>query len=147
MDIFSKGPWGAPTLLLLVFFINPTAAQMVGEQCFEQFKQGKDDFVLDADESVINGATFISAPKLGHRDCLNACCKEQRCNLAFVNRSEEEGLIDSCYLFDCLYKKKYACRFVRKKGYTNYILESIYDDYLNIEVLPSKINHFFSSSM
>ncbi|XP_061599830.1 kunitz-type protease inhibitor 1a [Cololabis saira] len=135
MDIFSE----RQTLLLLMVFIQSAAGQLAGEQCLGRFKKGKEDFVLDADESVVNGATFLSAPKLGgYRDCVTACCKDPRCNLAFMEKSPEDGSIQSCFLFDCLYKKKYACRFVRKKGYMNYVLEDVYENYLDLEAAPKE---------
>ncbi|KAM7375670.1 hypothetical protein PAMP_005459 [Pampus punctatissimus] len=124
-------------LLLLLLSLRSAAAQQTGPECLAQFKNGQDDFVLDADESVKNGATFISSPKLGrYKDCVVACCKEPKCNVAFMEKEDEEGLIKSCFLFDCLYKQKYACRFVRKKGYINYILDSVYESYLEVDFTP-----------
>ncbi|XP_059208502.1 kunitz-type protease inhibitor 1a [Centropristis striata] len=124
-------------LLLLVSLLRCSQGQEAGEECLARFKKGREDFVLDADESVKDGATFISSPKLDrYKDCVSACCKEPRCNVAFMQRGAEEGLVDSCFLFDCLYKTKYACRFVRKKGYISYILESVYDGYLAVDVPP-----------
>lgn len=128
-----------PALLLIVLLLDRNCGQEVGEQCLERFKSGREDFILDADESVQNGATFISSPKLERqKDCVVACCKEKKCNVAFMERGAEDGLINSCFLFDCLYKKKYVCRFVRKKGYFNYILENVYESYLTVDLPPSK---------
>lgn len=149
MNPSSYGQWGAFALLLfLTLSPDCTEGQETGE-CFDRFKNGREDFVLDADESVKDGATFISSPKLDrYRDCVASCCKEPRCNVAFMQRGAEEGMIESCFLFDCLYKKKYACRFVRKKGYINYILDSVYDSYLELDVVPSKrqFTRFINSS-
>ncbi|KAM7402858.1 hypothetical protein PAMA_003669 [Pampus argenteus] len=128
-------------LLLLLFSLRSAAAQLTGPECLAQFKNGQDDFVLDADESVKNGATFISSPTLGrYKDCVVACCKEPKCNVAFMEKEDEEGLIKSCFLFDCLYKQKYACRFVRKKGYINYILDSVYESYLEVDFTPGDVD-------
>uniref|UniRef100_A0AAV2JII7 BPTI/Kunitz inhibitor domain-containing protein n=1 Tax=Knipowitschia caucasica TaxID=637954 RepID=A0AAV2JII7_KNICA len=64
------------------------------------------------------------------------------CNVAFMDsRGGEEGLIKSCFLFDCLYKKKYVCRFVKKKGFINYILDSMYESHLQ-RVLPQDNSDF-----
>lgn len=127
-------------LLVLLVSLHSCTSQKTGEECFAQFKNGRDDFVLDADESVKDGATFISSPKLDRsRDCVAACCKEPNCNVAFMEREGEEGMIKSCFLFDCLYKKKYACRFVKRKGYVNYIMDSLYESYLEVNVPTSKI--------
>ncbi|XP_061897966.1 kunitz-type protease inhibitor 1a [Entelurus aequoreus] len=129
-------PW---LLLLLVGFLGCVSSQEIGEKCLEKFKKGREDFVLDVDESVNDGATFISSPKLDRaKDCVVACCKEPKCNVAFMQGDAEEGSINSCFLFDCLYKKKYACRFVRKKGYFNFIQDSVYESYLEVDVPPKE---------
>lgn len=125
-------------LLLLAGFLRFTAGQTYAETCLAKFENGKDNFVLDTDESVNEGATFISSPKVDkYRDCVISCCKEPRCNVALMERGDE-GTIKSCFLFDCLYKMKFACRFVKKTGYFNYILESVYDEYLKTDVTPGK---------
>lgn len=134
-----KGQFGASVLLILLLF--GSSSGQAGEECLAQFRAGQEDFILDADESVKDGATFISSPKLDrYKDCVSACCKEPRCNVAFMEKGAEEGLANSCFLFDCLYKKKYVCRFVRKKGFMNFILDSVYDSYLQVDVPPSKRN-------
>ncbi|KAM9708693.1 kunitz-type protease inhibitor 1a [Menidia menidia] len=123
-------------LLLLLLSAHCAAGQEFGGQCAGHFQRGKDDFVLDADGSVKDGATFISAPKLDrYKDCVVTCCKQPRCNVALMERGEEEGAIASCFLFDCLYKKKYVCRFVRKKGYINYMLDAVYERYRDMDVI------------
>ncbi|KAM3595285.1 uncharacterized protein V6R79_021080 [Siganus canaliculatus] len=135
MNSLFRGYLGASALLLLIFLLDSTCGQEIGEKCFERFKKGREDFILDADESVKDGATFVSSPKLDrYRDCVSACCKDPRCNVAFMERAEEEGLVKSCFLFDCLYKKKYVCRFVRKAGYTSYILDDLYESYMSVDV-------------
>lgn len=139
MNAFTKGKRGACALLLLMTLVNSTVGQEQGELCLTEFKQGRDDFVLDVDESVKNGATFLSSPKLDrYRDCVVACCKDPRCNVAFMEKEEDNSLIKSCFLFDCLYKQKYGCNFVRRKGYTSYIRESVYESYLNVDSSPSE---------
>ncbi|XP_028251987.1 kunitz-type protease inhibitor 1a [Parambassis ranga] len=125
---------GSCALLLFVLFVNTSVGQLIGEECLNQFHKGREDFVLDADESVKDGATFLSSPKLDrYRDCVTACCKEPRCNVAFMEKGANEGSVNSCFLLDCLYKKKYACRFARKKGYLSYILDSVYESYLEVD--------------
>uniref|UniRef100_A0A3Q2Y9K2 MANSC domain-containing protein n=1 Tax=Hippocampus comes TaxID=109280 RepID=A0A3Q2Y9K2_HIPCM len=124
-------------LVLLLVFLACAFSQETGEECLAKFKKGREDFVLDVDESVKDGAMFISSPKLDRsRDCVAACCKEEKCNVAFMQGGAEENSIKSCFLFNCLYKKKYACRFVRKKGYYNYILDSVYESYLEVDLPP-----------
>ncbi|XP_073340545.1 kunitz-type protease inhibitor 1a [Pagrus major] len=139
MNLMFKGQLGACALLLLVCLLDSACGQAVGEECFSQFKKGRDDFILDADESVKDGATFISSPKLDrYRDCVSACCKEPKCNVAVMEKGAEEGSVNSCFLFDCLYKKTYACRFVKKQGYMSYFLDSVYDGYLKVDATPDE---------
>ncbi|XP_068436557.1 kunitz-type protease inhibitor 1a [Clinocottus analis] len=134
MKSLLRGQWGACALLLLVL-LDSTCGQHTGEMCLAQFKKGRNDFVLDADESVKDGATFLSSPQLDrYKDCVSACCKEPQCNVAFMERGAEDGTVQSCFLFNCLYKKQYVCRFVRKTGYINYILDSVYESYLELDV-------------
>ncbi|KAM9356248.1 kunitz-type protease inhibitor 1a isoform 1-T1 [Pholidichthys leucotaenia] len=119
-------------LLLLLVLTRSVRGQAFGMRCLDNFKKGQEDFVLETDESVKNGATFLASPPLtGWRDCVVSCCKRPRCNVAFMERGDE-GLIKSCFLFDCLYNNKYVCRFVRKGGYDGYILESLYERYLEV---------------
>lgn len=139
MNSLLKRQLGASALLLLVLLLNTAFGQDTGEVCFDRFNKGREDFILDTDESVNGGATFISSPKLSrYRDCVNACCKEKKCNVALMEKGAEEGLVNSCFLFDCLYKKQYVCRFVRKKGFINYILDTVYDSYLKVDTPPSE---------
>ncbi|KAI1895442.1 hypothetical protein AGOR_G00106320 [Albula goreensis] len=105
-------------------------ARSFGEQCLDDFKQGKEGFVLDTDESVKDGAQFITSPNLSRKkDCIVSCCKDPNCNLALME-DDEEGLIKGCFLFNCLYKQKYVCRFVKKSGFNNYIMNSVFEKYL-----------------
>ncbi len=141
MNTLLKGQLGACALLLMVLLLDSASGQAVGEECLAGFRPGRENFILDADESVKDGATFISSPKLDrYKDCVSACCKEPKCNVAFMEKGAGEGLVNSCFLFDCLYKKKYVCRFVRKKGYMSHILESLYASYLEVDTSPSKTN-------
>lgn len=139
MDSLLKGQLGAFALLFLLSFFGSAGGQAVGQECLASFKSGREDFFLDVDDSVKDGATFISSPKLNRsKDCLVACCKEPRCNVAVMENGEKEGLVKSCFLFDCLYKKKYVCHFVKKTGYINYILDSVYEGYLTVDAPTSK---------
>lgn len=151
MNPLLRGHLGACCVLVAALLLDFTFGQEPEVGCLEKFKKGRDNFILDADESVKDGATFLSSPKLGrYRDCVAACCKEPKCNVAFMERpkgeaeEEEGGSISSCFLFDCLYKKQYVCRFVRKKGFINYIQDTVYESYLAVDVPPgeSKLPHF-----
>ncbi|XP_021440392.2 kunitz-type protease inhibitor 1 isoform X2 [Oncorhynchus mykiss] len=124
-----------------IIFLGHAEAQAFGEQCLDKFKKGRDDFVLDTNESVKDGATFISSVKVERsNDCIRSCCKDPRCNVAFMEVSDE-GMIKSCFLFDCLYKQSYVCRFVRKKGFQNYIIDSVYASDLATNGFPDEEDH------
>lgn len=134
---------GACCVLVTALLLDASFGQESGEGCLEKFKKGRDDFILDTDESVKDGATFLSSPKLGrYRDCVAACCKDPECNVAFMERAKEQteegGLVSSCFLFDCLYKKQYVCRFVKKKGFINFIQDAVYESYLSVDLAPGK---------
>ncbi|RVE57071.1 hypothetical protein OJAV_G00212720 [Oryzias javanicus] len=127
-------PGARLSLLFLYVLANSSFSQVTGEACFSKFKKGKEDFVLVTEESVKQGATFISAPGLSQeRDCVAACCKNPKCNLAFMQRGDEENTIQSCFLFDCLYKNEYVCRFMRDQGFRIFILDSVYEKHLKLE--------------
>ncbi|XP_068194418.1 kunitz-type protease inhibitor 1a [Antennarius striatus] len=133
--------WGHLGALLLVFLLDSTRGQEVGEECLAQFKMGREHFILDTDESVKDGATFLSSPPLTrYKDCLGACCKDPRCNVAFMERGPEEGQVRSCFLFDCLYHTKYVCRFVKKTDYINYFQDSVYESYVSADVTPNEVD-------
>ena len=125
--------------VLLQVLTGSTKAQIFGDQCLTTFTHGKENFVLDADESLKEGATFISSPPVTTtKDCIVSCCKDRHCNLALMENGDTEGSIKSCYLFDCLYKQKKVCRFVRKEGFNNYVLTSVFGSDLD-ETVPGKI--------
>ncbi|XP_055720527.1 kunitz-type protease inhibitor 1-like isoform X2 [Salvelinus fontinalis] len=125
-----------------IIFLGHAEAQAFGEQCLEKFKKGRDDFVLDTNESVKDGATFIASMKVERsNDCIRSCCKDTRCNVAFMEKVSDEGMIKSCFLFDCLYKQTYVCRFVRKKGFQNYIIDSVYASDLATNGFPDEEDH------
>ncbi|XP_026147391.1 kunitz-type protease inhibitor 1b [Carassius auratus] len=101
-------------------------------QCVKSFREGREDFVLDTVESIEDGAVFLSNRSVAHRNaCIAACCREPICNLALVEDEREKGSNYSCFLFNCLYKQKYVCRFIQKKRFRNYILDSVYDYFLS----------------
>lgn len=126
------------TVVLLHIFTGSAKAQSAGEQCLSTFKEGKKNFALDAEESLKDGATFISSPPLtGINDCIMSCCKHRYCNLALIENGDTEGSIKTCYLFNCLYKQKKVCRFVRKEGFNNFVLSSVFGNYLD-EPIPGK---------
>ncbi|XP_039523070.1 kunitz-type protease inhibitor 1-like [Pimephales promelas] len=112
-------------------YVRETQSEVSAEdqECIKTFMEGREDFVLDTEESINDGAVFLANP--GVEDslaCTVACCGHPRCNLAFVEQGNEKG----CFLFNCLYKDKYVCRFFHKEGFKIYVLDSVYENYLNI---------------
>ncbi|KAI2651695.1 Kunitz-type protease inhibitor 1 [Labeo rohita] len=113
-----------------------TSAQ---HQCVHNFKTGRENFVLDTEESIEDGAVFLANPSVAHRnECIAQCCRDPKCNLALIENGHETGSSNSCFLFNCLYKQKYVCRFIQKRGFTNYILNSVYEHYLNVRKSDGK---------
>ncbi|KAL0169470.1 hypothetical protein M9458_034066, partial [Cirrhinus mrigala] len=118
--------WFCWTVVVLYICLHVSPSE--GE-CIEKFSLGKEDFVLDVDDSVKDGATFLSSPPVSRpEDCIQACCNDPNCNLALVEHGEDST---SCFKFNCLYKQKKVCRFVRKEGFSNYLLISVFKDYLD----------------
>ncbi|MGH0160745.1 UNVERIFIED_CONTAM: hypothetical protein FKN15_049399 [Acipenser sinensis] len=106
--------------------LTGTQAQNFGEECLDKFTPGKPDFILDTDDSVKDGATFLASPNVSQwKECVRACCMQPKCNLAFMEEADFH-----CFLFDCLHKQSYVCRFIKKTGYVNYILSSVSKEYL-----------------
>ncbi|XP_041703500.1 kunitz-type protease inhibitor 1 [Coregonus clupeaformis] len=129
-------------LVCCIVFLGRAEAQPFEEQCLDNFEKGREDFVLDTDDSVKDGATFISSRKdESIKDCIRSCCKDPKCNVAFMENGSGDGMVKSCFLFDCLYKQKYVCRFVRKKGFLNYIRDSVYESDLATKNLPGEEDH------
>lgn len=123
-------------VLVLSLHVNPSEAQ--GDKtkaCLDKFSLGKEDFVLQTNESVNEGATFLGSPLVSRpEECVLACCKDPDCNLALIEEGQESNTIKTCFIFNCLYKQKRVCRFVRKTGFRNYVSTSVFKDYLEQKV-------------
>lgn len=119
-------------LLLLVVVLLVRVGVSQQSSCPEGiFTEGRADFAVNAEGSVQDGATYLSNPAARTaEDCVSACCGNARCNLALVERAEEQDSITNCFLFDCVYRNKYVCRFVKTSGFSNYIRTTVYDHYL-----------------
>lgn len=119
-------------VLVLSLHVNPSEAQ--GDEkkvCLATFSLGKEDFVLQTNESVKEGAGFLGSPQVSRpEDCVLACCKDPECNLALMEEAQEPKTIKACFIFNCLYKQKRVCRFVKKTGFRNYVSTSVFKDYL-----------------
>ncbi|XP_051882268.1 kunitz-type protease inhibitor 1-like [Pristis pectinata] len=122
--------------LLLLFPPGSRAADP--GQCLHNFELGREDFILDTDDSVAAGATFLSSPNVSRaRDCVLICCRLRQCNVVLLeDMSSQPGVdpmfrtIKGCFLFNCLYNQEYVCRFFRRDGFSNFILSDVYQEYL-----------------
>ncbi|TRY92465.1 hypothetical protein DNTS_028172 [Danionella cerebrum] len=120
--------WVLSTAAILL--VSGSAAQEE-KLCKDNFTTGKEDFVLNTDESVKAGATFLSSLQVTRaEDCVSACCNDPNCNLALMEHGEDPKSINVCFIFNCLYKQKKVCHFVKKKGFSNYLRKSVFNDYL-----------------
>ncbi|XP_076874261.1 kunitz-type protease inhibitor 1-like isoform X2 [Brachyhypopomus gauderio] len=133
MDSFRFAVICSFTLLVLISKSSgDTEADIPKQNCTNYFKKGRDDFVLNTEESVKHGATYIANPTVqGNHDCVNACCQETNCNLVLIEAGPKNDSVIHCFLFDCLYRNKFICQFVKRAGFRNYIMKSIYEHYLD----------------
>ncbi|XP_060789968.1 kunitz-type protease inhibitor 1a [Neoarius graeffei] len=139
MKMMMVTPYQICVLVLTTSLLPTLLAQDPSEQCLSKFTKGREDFVLDTEESVKDGAGFLASPQVsGIKECVSACCAEPDCNLALMESGAQEGTIKSCFLFNCLYKQKKVCHFVRKDGFSNYLLASVFDRYLEEYVSEEK---------
>lgn len=131
--------WTA-VVLVLSLRVNPSEAQ--GDEkkvCLDKFSLGKEDFVLQTNESVKEGATFLHSPVVSRpEDCVQICCRDPDCNLALIEEGQEPQTIKACFIFNCLYKQKRVCRFVRKTGFRNYVSTTVFKDYLEQVSVPDE---------
>ncbi|KAG2457852.1 SPIT1 inhibitor, partial [Polypterus senegalus] len=130
---FRMFPEKLPVFLLPIFCTLAFAAdgESFGETCLGKFTTGTPGFVLDTDDSVQRGATFLASPNVTRwTECLRACCLDSHCNLAMVEGPHEE-LTHDCFLFDCIYKQSFVCKFIKKDGFANYILTTVSNTYLS----------------
>ncbi|XP_073465003.1 kunitz-type protease inhibitor 1 [Aquarana catesbeiana] len=107
-------------------------SELHGQACLDSFTKGKSNFVLELNDSVSSGATFLSSPNLDRaRDCIEACCRVPGCNLALVEMApDHDDLIHSCFLLNCIYKQEFVCKLARKEGFLSYVLLDVSSKYL-----------------
>ncbi|KAM8920724.1 kunitz-type protease inhibitor 1 [Pelodytes ibericus] len=120
-------------LLVLFASLQLTRSASFGEMCLHNFTTGMSYFVLDLDDSVKNGAIYLSNPSLmSGRDCITACCKSLGCNLVLVERNHEgEDGIKNCFLLNCVYQQEFVCKFARKDGLQSYVTLDVYNQFLS----------------
>lgn len=113
-----------PLLLLRCAAAEPTA------QCNDVFRSGAEDFVLDSEDAVTEGAVILDSAQVPSADaCQSVCCERARCNLALLDlrfRGAEEAQNVTCVLFNCIHRNRFVCRFVNLVGYRSFIRESVF---------------------
>ncbi|XP_065119801.1 kunitz-type protease inhibitor 1b [Paramisgurnus dabryanus] len=121
-------------LQILAVYGEGTESDASGHEkkCEKEFIAGRQDFVLDSEDSIKHGATYLDNPSVNHmNECVAACCSDAKCNVALIEQGQDEESVTNCFLFSCLYKQKYVCRFIKNSSFTTYILKSVYEHYLN----------------
>lgn len=120
-----------PLLLLLLLLLWPSGGAAEDAACGGAFRSGQEDFVLDAEDAVKEGAALLSSAHADSAEaCELACCENARCNLALLEPRGGGGggaaERRTCVLFDCMHRNRFVCRFVNHAGYLSFIRESMY---------------------
>lgn len=118
-------------LPLLLLLLPPTWSAGAAEDCSGGvFRSGQENFVLDAEDAVKEGAALLATAHVRSADaCERACCEDPRCNLALLEpRGSGAAAAENhtCVLFNCVHRNRFVCRFVNQAGYRSYIRESVY---------------------
>ncbi|XP_020655342.3 low-density lipoprotein receptor-related protein 11 [Pogona vitticeps] len=96
------------------------------------FFTARPDSIIRTKDSIAAGATFLGSPGSvgGPRQCLEACCAEERCTLAVLQQQQPQPPPSAqkagparCYLFNCTYRGRAVCLFSPQRGYSSYSLE------------------------
>lgn len=115
--------------LLLLLLLRPAGAEQDADCGGGAFRAGKENFVLDAEDAVGEGAALLSTAHVrSAQDCERVCCEDARCNLALL---EPRGAVPetdnaTCVLFNCVHRNRFVCRFVNQAGYRSFIRESVF---------------------
>ncbi|XP_029351717.1 kunitz-type protease inhibitor 1-like isoform X2 [Echeneis naucrates] len=123
-------------LLLLPLLRRSGAAADSG--CGASFRPGQEDFVLDVEDSVRDGAALLATAYVrSPEDCELRCCGNPRCNLALLEppgtgAADNHTVPDArtCVLFSCVSRNRFVCRFVNQIGYQSYVKESVFQKHL-----------------
>ncbi|XP_067847350.1 kunitz-type protease inhibitor 1-like [Heptranchias perlo] len=129
---------GLLTLLPCLLYLLQGSRAIDPDHCPSHYTLGREDFVLDTDDSVSAGAAFLGSPTVNRaRDCVRICCRTRNCNVVLLEDRPQESqdnpmlrAISGCFLFNCLYNQVYVCKFFRREGFSNFILDTVYEAYL-----------------
>lgn len=127
-------PSSSSSSLLLLFLLLRPAEAAQDADCGDPFRSGQQNFVLDAEDAVREGAVILATAHVRSADaCVRVCCEERRCNLALLEpRGAGAAAAENhtCVLFNCVHRNRFVCRFVNQAGYRSYIRESMFLKYL-----------------
>uniref|UniRef100_A0A8P4KRE3 Kunitz-type protease inhibitor 1 n=1 Tax=Dicentrarchus labrax TaxID=13489 RepID=A0A8P4KRE3_DICLA len=130
----SSSSCSSSSLLLPLLLLLRCAAAAEDAHCGGTFRSGQNDFVLDAEDAVNEGAALLDTANVRSEEaCERACCEDPRCNLALLApRGTGAAAAENrtCDLFDCVHRNRFVCRFVNQVGYQNYIRESVFLQHL-----------------
>ncbi|XP_077366447.1 kunitz-type protease inhibitor 1-like [Festucalex cinctus] len=120
-----------PLFRFFFFFIFISLAARPGNadvlpECDSVFRSGQEDFMVDVEDAVKEGAVLLAAVADASRvgTCQDACCDLEQCNVAQLDANR------TCSLFDCAPRNKFVCRFVRRPGYRSVIRDFEYRKYM-----------------
>lgn len=122
-------------LLLLLPLLWPAAAAENAD-CRGIFRAGQENFVLDTEDAVREGAALLATAHVrSAEDCERACCEDPRCNQVLLEprgtgAAAAAAENHTCVLFNCVHRNRFVCRFVNKAGYRSYVRESVFVKYL-----------------
>lgn len=111
------------SLLLPLLLLRCAAAD-----CGAAFRPGPEDFVLDSEDAVMDGAVLLDSAQVPSGDaCQRACCGLARCNLALLEPRGAAGAQNhTCFLFNCIHRNRFVCRFVNQDGYRSFMRKSVF---------------------
>ncbi|XP_071323481.1 kunitz-type protease inhibitor 1-like [Trachinotus anak] len=125
-----------PLLLLLLLPLLRRGGAAEDAACGGSFRPGQEDFVLDAEDAVTEGAVLLATTHARSPEaCERACCGKPRCNVALLEprgtgAAAAEQDMRTCVLFSCIHRNRFVCRFVNQAGYQSYIRESVFLQHL-----------------
>lgn len=121
---------GCVSLLLPLLLLRCAGAAAAPADCGGAFRSGPEDFVLDSEDAVMEGADLLDSVHVPSADaCQRACCEQARCNLALLElrgRDAAGAQNHTCVLFNCIYRNQFVCRFVNQDGYRSFVRKSVF---------------------
>ncbi|XP_039637688.1 kunitz-type protease inhibitor 1-like isoform X2 [Perca fluviatilis] len=132
------------SLLLLLPLVRPAGAAE-DAPCRGDFCDGPENFVLDAEDAVKEGAALLATAQVrSDEDCRSACYADKRCNVALLEprgagaAGAAAAENRTCVLFNCLHRNRFVCRFVNQEGYLSSVRKAVFVQHLQGSQRPGK---------